>query len=73
MNDVIPGTEHLHERLRKVHQRLANTMIERRLCAARLLTYDAEVAELNEATAALRRAIDGVARSHGRPARPRRC
>lgn len=61
MTDVTPGTEHLHERLRKVHQELANTMIERRLCAVRLMTYEAEMAELQQAEAALRRAIDGGA------------
>lgn len=61
MKDVTPGTEHLHERLRKVHQELANTMIERRLCEARLMLYETEVAELQQAEAALRRAIDGAA------------
>lgn len=60
MRDVKPGTEHLHERLRKVHQELANTMIERRLCAARLMVYETEVAELQQAEAALHRAIDGA-------------
>jgi hypothetical protein len=30
MNGATPGTVHLHDRLRKVRQRLANMMIERR-------------------------------------------
>lgn len=62
MKDVTPGTEHLHRRLRKVHQDLANTMIERRLCAARLMTFVAEVEELQQTEAALRRAIDGASK-----------
>jgi hypothetical protein len=72
MNDITPGTEHLHDRMRKVHQRLANTMIERRLCAARLMTYDAEVAELQETAAALRRAVEGMAQSDSRTTPSRR-
>lgn len=51
----------LTERLKSTQQRLANILIERRLCAARLMTYEAEVADLLETEAALRRAIDGAA------------